>query len=53
MNEDNEDLIKKRQDGAVFYLTLNRPESGKKPRSSMSPTMVFDQEGNLKMILGY
>ena len=33
-------------------LIANRPEPGKKPRSSMSPTMVFDQEGNLKMILG-
>jgi len=31
---------------------LNRVEPNKRPRSSMSPTMVFDKEGNLEMILG-
>ena len=33
-------------------LIANRPQAGKKPRSSMSPTVVFDPEGNIKMILG-
>ena len=33
-------------------IIANRPEPGKKPRSSMSPTIVFDPEGNIKMILG-
>ncbi|NKB49463.1 MAG: gamma-glutamyltransferase [Alphaproteobacteria bacterium] len=30
----------------------NRVESGKRPRSSMAPTMVFDSEGNLELIIG-
>jgi len=30
----------------------NRVESGKRPRSSMAPTMVFDQQGRLEMVLG-
>ena len=30
----------------------NRPEGGKRPRSSMAPTMVFDTHGNLKAVLG-
>ena len=30
----------------------NRPEGGKRPRSSMAPTMVFDADGNLKAVLG-
>jgi len=31
---------------------LNRIEPNKRPRSSMSPTMVFDQEGELLITLG-
>jgi gamma-glutamyltranspeptidase/glutathione hydrolase len=30
----------------------NRIQPGKRPRSSMSPTMVFDQGGNLQMVIG-
>lgn len=30
----------------------NRIEPGKRPRSSMAPTMVFDQYGNLEAVLG-
>jgi gamma-glutamyltranspeptidase/glutathione hydrolase len=36
------------EDGPV----ANRIEPNKRPRSSMSPTMVFDREGNLKMVIG-
>ena len=30
----------------------NRVEAGKRPRSSMAPTMVFDRAGRLQMVLG-
>lgn len=30
----------------------NAPAGGKRPRSSMSPTMVFDQDGDLLMVTG-
>jgi len=30
----------------------NRPEAGKRPRSSMAPTMVFDGEGRVVMAVG-
>ncbi len=30
----------------------NRVEPGKRPRSSMAPTMVFDLDGNLELIIG-
>ncbi len=30
----------------------NAPGPGKRPRSSMSPTIIFDQDGDLKMITG-
>lgn len=34
------------------YPALNRVEPNKRPRSAMSPTMVFDNEGELKMVIG-
>ena len=33
-------------------LIANRVQPGKRPRSSMSPFMVFDQDGQLSMIIG-
>jgi gamma-glutamyltranspeptidase/glutathione hydrolase len=30
----------------------NAPAAGKRPRSSMSPTIIFDAEGDLKMVTG-
>jgi gamma-glutamyltranspeptidase/glutathione hydrolase len=33
-------------------LVLNRAQGGKRPRSSMSPTMVFDKDNNLKLVIG-
>ena len=36
----------------VGKLSANRVEPNKRPRSAMSPTMVLDQAGNLKMVVG-
>ena len=37
------------QDGKPI---ANRVEAGKRPRSSISPVLVFDEEGKLKMVVG-
>ncbi|MEJ8573894.1 gamma-glutamyltransferase [Microbaculum marinum] len=34
------------------YPIANRVEGGKRPRSSMAPTIVFDPDGKLAMVLG-
>lgn len=31
---------------------INRPESGKRPRTSKSPTIVFNRDGSLRLIIG-
>ncbi|MFC0117393.1 gamma-glutamyltransferase [Pseudoalteromonas xiamenensis] len=33
-------------------LVANRVEAGKRPRSSMSPVMVFNKDGSLKLLVG-
>jgi gamma-glutamyltranspeptidase/glutathione hydrolase len=33
-------------------LVANRPEPGKRPRSAMSPTLVFDADGALHVLVG-
>lgn len=33
-------------------MVANRPDSGKRPRSSMSPTLVFGPDGKLKLVVG-
>jgi len=34
------------------YQALNRVEPNKRPRSSMSPTMLFNEKGELELIIG-
>ncbi|MDZ7670530.1 MAG: gamma-glutamyltransferase [Gammaproteobacteria bacterium] len=41
-----------RDPSATDTSAANRVEPGKRPRSSMSPTMVFDGNGRLQMITG-
>lgn len=38
--------------GADGQLVANRVEAGKRPRSSMAPTLVFDPDGRLVMVAG-
>lgn len=40
------------QPGRGGYQALNRVEPRKRPRSAMSPTMVFDEKGQFKLALG-
>lgn len=39
-------------DGADGKPVANRVEAGKRPRSSMAPTLVFDRDGKLVMVAG-
>jgi gamma-glutamyltranspeptidase/glutathione hydrolase len=34
------------------YLAANRVEGGKRPRSSMSPTIVYDRDGRVRLAVG-
>jgi gamma-glutamyltranspeptidase/glutathione hydrolase len=34
------------------YLTVNRVEGGKRPRSSMAPTIVYDPDGKVRLAIG-
>lgn len=38
--------------GQTGELIANRVQGGKRPRSSMTPTMVFDQKHRLKLVIG-
>lgn len=37
---------------ARHHLVANRIQPGKRPRSSMSPTIVFNQQGDLRLLVG-
>ncbi len=50
LNNHMTDFALKPRDGEV--PNINRIEPGKRPRSSMSPTIVVDREGRLVMTLG-
>lgn len=39
-------------DQITGFSSPNAVEGGKRPRSSMAPAMVFDREGNLRLIVG-
>ena len=51
LNNELTDFSFKPKDSAGTPIA-NRIEAGKRPRSSMAPTMVFDEKGNLRMITG-
>jgi gamma-glutamyltranspeptidase/glutathione hydrolase len=34
------------------YLVVNRVEGGKRPRSSMAPTIVYDPAGKVRLVIG-
>jgi gamma-glutamyltranspeptidase/glutathione hydrolase len=50
LNNQMTDFAPRPRDGDV--PNINRVEPGKRPRSSMSPTIVLDREGRLAMTLG-
>ncbi|MDN4504165.1 gamma-glutamyltransferase [Alteromonadaceae bacterium BrNp21-10] len=50
LNNEMTDFASQPQIGDQWVL--NRIEPGKRPRSSMAPTMVFDQKGELSLLIG-
>jgi len=50
LNNEMSDFSRAPEEGGV--PAANRVEPGKRPRSSMSPTMVFDATGELRMVTG-
>lgn len=43
------DIVPDTKDG---YLAANRVEGGKRPRSSMAPTIVYDAKGHVRLAVG-